>query len=435
MALTKATFWLLVLVSSLQISKAEWSAEGRVGLRFYTEGPNVYIEEPIESGVNIFSHNHFNSTLPVVILIHGMDASVDCIFVEESVKAMYFRGLNKNFNIIALNLPELLAVQSVMDKYLYTTAVNSKIAGVAVGKFLNNVIKQKFTTPDKIHVVGYSMGAQVSGYLAREVKAEHGLINFIMGLDPAGIGFTPSTFASWYTGLTHVTADDAQYVHFVHCNSLGWGTLHYQATANFVFNGGNFQPGCATSKNLGCSHNRVPFYFIDSVLYPENFVAKKCDSWKSFTSCQCESEETVFVTFPPVLGAKGTYQLKTNSETPFGLSEAGVKCEKDTTVLEVSKFVKSLQENNKKIRKQGLKLNGKYVKTSSRKVHKTAKSPISFRHRTVDKYIKLHPKKPATSRSSKNKVKHSAKLKKQSKTHDISMHDMVEHMHHNVVDK
>lgn len=66
-----------------------------------------------------------------------------------------------------------------------------KPAGEKIGELLSNVISLGLSSPEKINIVGYSIGAQVAGYAARLVKSDFGPINYIAG---RLVNFFPSKY-------------------------------------------------------------------------------------------------------------------------------------------------------------------------------------------------------------------------------------------------
>ena len=92
---------------------------------------------------------------------------------------------------------------------------------------------------DKIHVIGFSLGAHLAGQIGRTVQKKAGKIGRITGLDPAK-----------YVKKSHqLSRKDAHFVDVIHtnsgdflegCLSIKWPIGH----ADFYPNGGMHQPGC-----------------------------------------------------------------------------------------------------------------------------------------------------------------------------------------------
>lgn len=56
--------------------------------------------------------------------------------------------------------------------------------------------------------------------------------------------------------------------------------------ADYWPNGGMSQPGCGSDPHGTCSHERSYVYFSESI-NSDKFVAKQCESYRSFTAGLC----------------------------------------------------------------------------------------------------------------------------------------------------
>lgn len=96
---------------------------------------------------------------------------------------------------------------------------------------------------DKFHLIGFSLGAQVSGAIGRYVikrSLGENTIARITGLDPGQI---PSIFAY---ALKELNAGDATFVDTIHGESKLFGSMTSLGNASFWVNGGYYQPMCKT---------------------------------------------------------------------------------------------------------------------------------------------------------------------------------------------
>lgn len=116
----------------------------------------------------------------------------------------------------------------------YPSAVhNTKHVGTCIGQLVQRMLD---TGTDNIHLVGFSLGAQVTNYAA--VKLRPFKLKRISGLDPAMPLF--------------ITADnddkldktDADFVDVIHTNALVQGKVERCGHVDFYMNGGIIQPGC-----------------------------------------------------------------------------------------------------------------------------------------------------------------------------------------------
>lgn len=88
------------------------------------------------------------------------------------------------------------------------------------------------------------------------------------GLDPAG--------PLWVGNSNRLRPSDGVYVEAIHTDgsTMGLGIGLAIANADFFPNGGNTQPGCATSL---CNHNRAWELFAATVTY-NHLVGTRCDN-------------------------------------------------------------------------------------------------------------------------------------------------------------
>lgn len=102
--------------------------------------------------------------------------------------------------------------------------------------------------PTKIHIIGFSLGAQVAGAAGMIYHKKSGSkFGRITGLDPAGPGFDPQPNAD-----NKLDKDDAEFVDVIHTCSGKLGITEAVGTADFYVNGGSKQPECA---NLGSAED------------------------------------------------------------------------------------------------------------------------------------------------------------------------------------
>lgn len=161
------------------------------------------------------------------------------------------------------------------------------------------------------------------------------LIGRITGLDPAGPGFNNKD------ADVRLSEDDAVYVEAIHTdgNYLGYGEA--MGDVDYFPNGGvATQPGCSGRKYLnnynlnineiyynvflvGCSHNRAPTYFVESINNKE-FLARQCSSKLRYNLGLCDSNVAVIMGENYSGLASGSYYFSTNNATPFALALSGL---------------------------------------------------------------------------------------------------------------
>ncbi|XP_069779979.1 endothelial lipase-like isoform X2 [Narcine bancroftii] len=234
---------------------------------------------------------NFNNTSKTFIIIHGWTTTG---LMESWISAMV-KALQKqetHANVIVINWLE-------RAHQLYTTAVNnSEVVGKEVA-ILIDWLKQVTNLPlQKMHLIGYSLGAHVAGHAGKYAKDKIGRIT---GLDPAG---------PMYEGTEpdkRLSPDDAEFVDVLHTfaySPLGFSIGIEQPIGHIdVYpNGGSFQPGCGlhnvihaiANGNIGeiinCEHERSVLLFVDSIINQDmQSLMYRCPDKKTFEKGMCLS--------------------------------------------------------------------------------------------------------------------------------------------------
>lgn len=99
----------------------------------------------------------------------------------------------------------------------------------------------------------------------------------------------------------------------IHTNAGGLGYVEPIAKVDIYVNGGSNQPGCLT---ILCSHERSFEIFAES-LSTDNFVAVKCNSYRTAELQMCNGEIWTLKGDLTRINARGIYQLNTFSRPPF----------------------------------------------------------------------------------------------------------------------
>ncbi|XP_051977876.1 lipoprotein lipase-like [Xyrauchen texanus] len=237
---------------------------------------------------------NFNTENNTFIVIHGW--TVTGMFeswVHKLVTALYER--EPTANVIVVDW------LSRAQQHYPTSAAYTKPVGKDVAKFVNWLQAELDYPWEKLHLLGYSLGAHVAGIAGLLTKYK---VNRITGLDPAGPTF------EYADAQSTLSPDDARFVDVLHTNTRGSpdrsiGIQRPVGHVDIYPNGGTFQPGCdlqntmmmvATSglRNMDqivkCSHERSVHLFIDSLLNTEQqSLAYHCNSKDSFNKGMCLS--------------------------------------------------------------------------------------------------------------------------------------------------
>lgn len=237
---------------------------------------------------------NFNTETKTFIVIHGW--TVTGMFeswVPKLVTALYER--EPSANVIVVDW------LSRAQQHYPTSASYTKLVGKDVAKFVNWLQAEIDYPWEKLHLLGYSLGAHVAGIAGLLTKHK---VNRITGMDPAGPTF------EYADSLSTLSPDDANFVDVLHTNTRGSpdrsiGIQRPVGHIDIYPNGGTFQPGCdlqntmlmvATTglRNMDqivkCSHERSIHLFIDSLVNQDHeSMAFRCSSRDSFNKGMCLS--------------------------------------------------------------------------------------------------------------------------------------------------
>ncbi|KAJ8675499.1 hypothetical protein QAD02_011285 [Eretmocerus hayati] len=183
------------------------------------------------------------------VLTHGFWRN----HMEDWVQKMYRLLLKRgNPNVILVNW-SAISRRSIFTDWrtifrfmdYKTPVIATQYAASAIGSFLRNVSDVSGTPLKKwhkLHFIGHSLGAHVSGQAARNLKDDME-VHRVTGLDPAG-----PCFEGLDTKLK-LSHSDAKFVDAIHTNSdsgenLNFGIHEAVATVDFYPNGGNYNPEC-----------------------------------------------------------------------------------------------------------------------------------------------------------------------------------------------
>ncbi|XP_063057219.1 lipoprotein lipase [Engraulis encrasicolus] len=237
----------------------------------------------------------FNVTAKTFVIIHGWTVTgMYESWVPKLVTALYER--EPTANVIVVDWLHRA------QQHYPTSAAYTKLVGRDVAKFVIWLLDVMDYPWEKLHLLGYSLGAHVAGIAGLLTKSK---VHRITGLDPAGPTFE---YADTQSSLS---PDDAIFVDVLHTNTRGSpdrsiGIQRPVGHVDIYPNGGTFQPGCDLQKTMRmivssglanmdqivkCSHERSIHLFIDSLVnaHDHQIVAYRCNSKESFDKGVCLS--------------------------------------------------------------------------------------------------------------------------------------------------
>jgi len=258
----------------------------------------------------ILQESGYNNTLPTKIFAHGWNSN-GYSGNAPNIRDEYLKREDCNF--ISVDWEKLAAGINYINP-----ARNTKYVGELTGQLVNFLLEHDADLKN-FHIIGFSLGAHVAGKTGATVN---GVVPRITGLDPAYPLFSIKNTDS------RLDTTDAEFVDVVHTNS---GTLIHDSLSfpqaighvDFFVNGGHSQPGCGIISGdiidliHGCSHERAPEYFKESINSPIGFMATLCDSYDHYKKGSCSANPTSLMGEPVADSVRGTFYLTTNKKSPF----------------------------------------------------------------------------------------------------------------------
>ena len=249
-----------------------------VGTRFLIYGTRRARSIPMEvpaDDINDNTHRAIDPALPTKVIVHGFGSHCHHLWVYDMRSALMSI---QDCNIVCVDWGPGSAVPNYVR-----AAANTRLVGRQLAKLIRNL-----NVPlEKVHMIGFSLGAHVAGFAG----AELGNVSRITGLDPAGPLFESQD------PRVRLDATDANFVDVIHSNGEqlilgGLGSWQPMGDVDYYPNGGKVQSGCSNiflgavsdiiwssaveGKSL-CNHRRAYKFFTDSVSPKCRFPAFSCE--------------------------------------------------------------------------------------------------------------------------------------------------------------
>jgi len=191
-------------------------------------------------------------------------------------------------------------------------------AAASIAGWIQGVLETKGISAGDVHLVGFSLGAHVSGIIGQNLNSSVGRIT---GLDPPRFGYEKVAHS------LRLDKGDAQFVNAMHTSG---GILSYTEEdpighVDFFPNGDTVpQKGCPYESPIDiitCSHYMAFSLFAESVFHNNALIGTSCDKWKNFKNGHCKNNTQAPMGYPTPATLRGKFFMKTNSEPPFGVED------------------------------------------------------------------------------------------------------------------
>ncbi|XP_041980523.1 pancreatic triacylglycerol lipase-like isoform X2 [Aricia agestis] len=240
--------------------------------------------------------SNFNPAVPTVVIAHGWLSNQNTE-PNPTIRAAYLS--KSDVNIITVDWRSLASSG-------YTTAVLGVPAvGRGVGQFLTFLNQVTGAPFNRMHLIGFSLGAHVVGNAGREIG---GRAARVTGLDPAG--------PLWSYNSNRLQASDGIYTESIHTDGGSVGGLGIGSAitdVDFFPNGGNSQPGCVTNM---CNHNRAWRLFAATVTY-NHLVGRQCTTTTQITWNTCRGDSFPMGNDDLNKRGSGMYRMDTARTYPY----------------------------------------------------------------------------------------------------------------------
>ncbi|OXA44690.1 pancreatic lipase-related protein 2 [Folsomia candida] len=245
-----------------------------------------------------------------IVYLHGFLTSEEILFQKPLISSVTDSLVVDNFIIVDWRtlagkpgFPLDIPIQ-------YVLAINNiKTAGKRVANFIAWLTYNNYLNLDRVHIIGHSIGAHLSGRVGTEIQLIMGgrKITRITGLDPAGPLFYPK-----HQDL-NIDKNDAYFVDVYHTNAGFFGDDTLDGHVDFSLNRGDLQPGCnlITEITVSCSHVFSVDWFFTT--FRKGYIGCQCSSREldaiNFQTCLAQCPNPVFAGIYIPHTTRGTYHV------------------------------------------------------------------------------------------------------------------------------
>lgn len=246
----------------------------------------------------------------IAILIHGFQNSAHSKLMLKVKTSLLKYARETIGTVIVVDWQ-----QGAKAPFYLKACANTQVVGHRIALFVERLRRTFDFDPKKVHLIGYSLGAQIAGFAGKFSQSEfHWRFGRITALDAASPMF--ESYAN-----AHLTKNDADFVDAIHTSCGGVvldGDLGFTkpfAHIDFYPNGGLSQPECGFFSQLVCKHRASVLFFEASLSGNGKFYGHPCKTFESFEKGECKRYDSEM----------GYYAFRHN--TSFGLRYLRTKAE------------------------------------------------------------------------------------------------------------
>ncbi|XP_022913392.2 phospholipase A1-like [Onthophagus taurus] len=243
-----------------------------------------------------------NNNTKIVFLLNGYNGNLSN-FINADIKSNY---ITSGYDVISVDY------SSLVPKPCYVQAVhNVDIIAHCFADFVICMNKFNTTLTKDVHVVGFSLGAQIAGRAGNLLRNDNITLSRLTGLDVAAPLFL----------VPYVNSTSAKFIDVIHTNGLLFGEPKAIGSVDFYVNEAIIQSACINITDPGnlvlCSHAKSCDYFAESIsptkpyFCGEPFALNKNNGGRNEIMGEHVS-----------LDAKGSYRVKTNSASPYATADS-----------------------------------------------------------------------------------------------------------------
>eukprot|EP00794_Sanderia_malayensis_P008107 gene8107-8976_t len=293
----------------------------QIGVQFqlYTRAQHANHDVISDTDASSIRTSTFDGTKKTIFIMHGYLESGSIHYMPKMVDTLL---KVEDANVVVVHWKN-------GAKFPYHQASgNVRLVGVQAGHLVELMNRDFGLNFSNVHLIGFSLGAQIAGYAGRYLSGNNHKIARITGLDAAG-----PYFEYEHTDV-RLDPSDAEFVDAIHTDSRsilikGFGIHEPAGHVDFYPNGGYEQPDCRTLDNgvtqfFTCSHYRAVYYFTESI-DPKGcqFLSYPCSSYDNFKKVKCTTCPTNGC---PSMGyyasehrgkVSGKFYLQTKGQQPF----------------------------------------------------------------------------------------------------------------------